>query len=71
MQREVAFPTNTFPDDSLRWTEFRSNINSRPRVFIDEANFIPGGCILAIIMENWRLLGRQGLLDLVSEFSDQ
>lgn len=45
--REAAFPTNTFLDDSLRWAGFRPDVNSGPEVFMAQANFIPGGCILA------------------------
>ncbi|SPO04421.1 uncharacterized protein DNG_07106 [Cephalotrichum gorgonifer] len=45
--RDAAFPTNSFPDDSLRWIGFRPDVNEGPDVFMAQANFIPGGCILA------------------------
>lgn len=45
--REAAFPTGTFPDDSLRWIGFRPDVNTGPDVFMAQANFLTGGCILA------------------------
>jgi hypothetical protein len=35
-----------FEDSELIWAPFMPDINTGPEVFVAQANFIPGGCIL-------------------------
>lgn len=44
--KELAFPTDVFEDSELIWAPFMPDINTGPEVFVAQANFIPGGCIL-------------------------
>jgi hypothetical protein len=44
--RELGFPTDAFDDGSLIWWPFMPDINTGPEVFVAQANFLPGACLL-------------------------
>ncbi|KAI0406737.1 hypothetical protein F4802DRAFT_93443 [Xylaria palmicola] len=44
--RELGFPTSTFRDEELLWAPFIPSVDEGAEVFVGQANFIPGGCIL-------------------------
>ncbi|ROT41105.1 hypothetical protein SODALDRAFT_396768 [Sodiomyces alkalinus F11] len=44
--KDEAFPTDSFPDESLIWAPFMPDINKGPEVLVAQANFIPGACLL-------------------------
>jgi hypothetical protein len=44
--KDAGFPTDTFKDDDLIWSGFFADVNSTPEVFVSQANFIPGCCII-------------------------
>ena len=44
--KESGFPTDAFRDDDLIWSPFLADIDSGPEVFVAQANFIPGCCII-------------------------
>ncbi|KAI1171817.1 hypothetical protein F4777DRAFT_32147 [Nemania sp. FL0916] len=43
---ELGFPTNTFRDAELLWAPFMPSVDDGAEVFVGQANFIPGGCVL-------------------------
>ncbi|KKK20300.1 hypothetical protein ARAM_002424 [Aspergillus rambellii] len=44
--KDAGFPTDAFKDDDLVWSPFFAEVNSEPEVFVAQANFIPGCCII-------------------------
>jgi trichothecene 3-O-acetyltransferase len=44
--KDSGFPTDAFNDEQLVWCPLRADINNGPEVFVAQANFIPGACIL-------------------------
>ncbi|EEA22439.1 conserved hypothetical protein [Talaromyces marneffei ATCC 18224] len=44
--KDAGFPTDTFNDDDLVWSPFFADLSSTPEVFVGQANFIPGCCII-------------------------
>ncbi|KAI1163876.1 hypothetical protein F5B18DRAFT_617657 [Nemania serpens] len=46
--KELAFPLDAFNDESLISVPFMPDINTGPDVFVAQANFIPGACLLTI-----------------------
>jgi len=44
--QESAFPIEAFAYETLMWAPFIADINNGCEVFVAQANFIPGGCIL-------------------------
>lgn len=44
--KESAFPLDAFDDESLISVPFMPDINTGPDVFVAQANFIPGACLL-------------------------
>ncbi|CZR67866.1 uncharacterized protein PAC_17765 [Phialocephala subalpina] len=50
--RDSGFPIDTFDDAFLTWFPFFSDTNDGPDVFVAQANFLPGGGILAASMHH-------------------
>lgn len=48
--RESAFHPTTFPDESLTWAPFVPDVKNGTEVFVAQANFLPGACLLASAM---------------------
>ncbi|RYP88513.1 hypothetical protein DL769_000280 [Monosporascus sp. CRB-8-3] len=47
--REAGFPLDIFDDEALLWTSpFKPDFKSGAEVFAAQANFVPGGCLLAL-----------------------
>ncbi|KAI8630634.1 hypothetical protein F5Y19DRAFT_52235 [Xylariaceae sp. FL1651] len=46
--KELAFPLDSFDDELLISVPFMPDINTGPDVFVAQANFIPGACLLTI-----------------------
>jgi hypothetical protein len=44
--KELGFPADTFEDEDLLWAPFAPDLNKGADVFIAQASFIPGACIL-------------------------
>lgn len=44
--KEESFPAGVFDDATLAWAPVMPDIDSGPHVFIAQANFMPGACIL-------------------------
>lgn len=44
--KDLGFPTDAFRDDELVWSPFFSPIETSPEIFVAQANFIPGCCII-------------------------
>ncbi|KAH6690458.1 hypothetical protein F5X68DRAFT_253324 [Plectosphaerella plurivora] len=44
--RETGFPTDTFTDQEVLWAPFAPDIRKGADVFIGQANFMPGACVL-------------------------
>ncbi|KAI1412828.1 hypothetical protein F5Y13DRAFT_190035 [Hypoxylon sp. FL1857] len=44
--KETAFHPSTFEDETLTWAPFFANLDHGSEVFVAQANFIPGVCIL-------------------------
>ncbi|RWA08998.1 hypothetical protein EKO27_g6116 [Xylaria grammica] len=44
--KELGFPTSTFGDEELLWAPFIPSVDDGAEVFVAQANFVPGGCIL-------------------------
>lgn len=50
--KDSGFPTDAFEDQDLVWSPFLADINSSPEVFVAQANFIPGACILTAALHH-------------------
>lgn len=48
--RESAFHPTAFPDESLTWAPFVPDVKNGTEVFVSQANFLPGACLLASAM---------------------
>ncbi|KAI1502212.1 hypothetical protein F5X99DRAFT_380218 [Biscogniauxia marginata] len=44
--RESSFHPSTFEDEELTWVPFLPNLSNGTEVFVAQANFLPGACIL-------------------------
>ncbi|KAH7305288.1 hypothetical protein B0I35DRAFT_414066 [Stachybotrys elegans] len=44
--RELGFPTDAFADEDILWAPFEPDMNQGADVFVGQATFIPGGCIV-------------------------
>jgi hypothetical protein len=44
--RETGFPTDTFTDQEVLWAPFAPDMRKGADVFIGQANFMPGACVL-------------------------
>jgi hypothetical protein len=44
--RESAFHPEIFEDEALTWAPFLPDVTNGAKVFVAQANFMPGGCIL-------------------------
>jgi trichothecene 3-O-acetyltransferase len=44
--KDLGFPTDIFKDEDLAWRPFFADFNNDPEVFVAQANFIPGCCII-------------------------
>ncbi|KAH7408117.1 hypothetical protein DE146DRAFT_629066 [Phaeosphaeria sp. MPI-PUGE-AT-0046c] len=44
--KELGFPADTFEDEELLWAPFAPDLENGADVFIAQASFIPGACIL-------------------------
>lgn len=47
---DEGFPMSTFEDEELLWFPFKPKVLDGSEVFVAQANFLPGGCILCISM---------------------
>lgn len=45
--QELGYPTNLFDDDELLWADFLPSLENGTEVFVAQANFVPGACMLA------------------------
>lgn len=43
---ESGFPIDAFEDEDLLWKEFLPSMENGTEVFVAQANFIPGGCLI-------------------------
>lgn len=46
--KDNGFSTDEFEDHELLWAPFLADINAGAEVFVAQANFMPGGCLLAM-----------------------
>lgn len=47
--RETGFPLDAFDDEAILWgTPFEPDFHTGVEVFVAQANFLPGGCLLAL-----------------------
>ncbi|MCJ1356955.1 MAG: hypothetical protein MMC33_006951 [Icmadophila ericetorum] len=44
--RESAFPPDTFEDNDLIWAPFMPDVSNGCEIFVAQANFLPGGCLV-------------------------
>jgi hypothetical protein len=44
--QEAAFHLEAFEDEALTWAPFPPDVTNGTEVFVAQANFMPGGCIL-------------------------
>ncbi|KAI0469941.1 hypothetical protein GGR56DRAFT_661312 [Xylariaceae sp. FL0804] len=50
--RELAFHPTIFADESLTWAPFLPDVKKGTEVFVAQANFVPGACIIASAMNH-------------------
>lgn len=44
--KEMGFPADTFEDETIVWAPFVPDLDNGAEVFVAQANFIPGACVL-------------------------